>query len=163
MGDVSPLLQLLQRQKTVTKHNIKTPAQCLPPTDQPDNNGSIAMSSLPTMIPAKGHAQSEYATAASIQKERPPPTWLVLPTNCSLVTTVLFNYTEKDEEKYRKDLNPSVDLIGEDCRNNIKSEAAVSASATAAIQGRKRSAETRHSCHNAGGKVQKIEQQVEAT
>eukprot|EP00957_Ditylum_brightwellii_P178394 13588293-Ditylum_brightwellii.AAC.1 len=43
--------------------------------------------------------------------------------------------------------------IGEDCRNTIESEAAVSASATAATQGRKMPAEIRHGLPHKGEKI----------
>eukprot|EP00957_Ditylum_brightwellii_P066980 5084557-Ditylum_brightwellii.AAC.1 len=66
--------------------------------------------------------------------------------------SVLFNHSKKDDAKYMLDVNHSVDPIGEDCRNTIESEAAVSASTTAAIQGRKRPTETRHGLSHVGEK-----------
>eukprot|EP00957_Ditylum_brightwellii_P201158 15324313-Ditylum_brightwellii.AAC.1 len=73
-----------------------------------------------------------------MQQERSPSTPLTLPTDVSPVTSVLFNHSKKDEAKYMTDMNHLVDPIGGDCRNTIRS---MSASATAAIQGRKRPAE----------------------
>eukprot|EP00957_Ditylum_brightwellii_P202579 15330779-Ditylum_brightwellii.AAC.1 len=58
------------------------------------------------------------------------------------------------------DVHHSVNPIGEDCRSTIESEAAVSASATAAIQGRKMPADTRHGLPHIGEKVQITELQV---
>eukprot|EP00957_Ditylum_brightwellii_P148662 11317975-Ditylum_brightwellii.AAC.1 len=49
-------------------------------------------------------------------------------------------------------VNHSVNLIDEDCRNTIESEDAVSASATEASQGRKRHAKIRHSLPHIAGK-----------
>eukprot|EP00957_Ditylum_brightwellii_P064569 4899643-Ditylum_brightwellii.AAC.1 len=70
------------------------PPQCLLPVDQSDNNVSIAVPSLPPVIPAEGPTPSEFAVAASMQQER----------------------------------------------STIESDVVVSASATTAIQGRKRPA-----------------------
>eukprot|EP00957_Ditylum_brightwellii_P132447 10099570-Ditylum_brightwellii.AAC.1 len=109
------------------------PAQCLPPTDQSEDDDSTVVPSLPPMIPAVGPIESEYATAASTQQERYPSTLCALPAHFSPVMTVLFNRGEKDEEKYMSDLNHSVDPICGDCRNTIRSEATMPTSATAVI------------------------------
>eukprot|EP00957_Ditylum_brightwellii_P086789 6604608-Ditylum_brightwellii.AAC.1 len=66
------------------------------------------------------------------------------PANFLPVTSVTINRNEKNEAKYMTDVSHPDNLMAAESRNTIKSEAAVSASAAAAIQGRKRPAERRH-------------------
>eukprot|EP00957_Ditylum_brightwellii_P062340 4729866-Ditylum_brightwellii.AAC.1 len=104
----------------------------------------IAVLSIPPMSATEGTALSEFAAVASTQQERSPSMLFALPTKFSPITSVVINCIEKNEAKYMTDVSHSDNPIAEDCRNTIQSEAAVSASATAAIQGRKIPAERRH-------------------
>eukprot|EP00957_Ditylum_brightwellii_P155316 11823657-Ditylum_brightwellii.AAC.1 len=63
-----------------------------------------------------------------------------LPVNFSPVMSVTINRNEKNEAKYITDVSHPDNPMAAESRNTIGSEAAVSASATAAIQWRKRPA-----------------------
>eukprot|EP00957_Ditylum_brightwellii_P172203 13109205-Ditylum_brightwellii.AAC.1 len=120
----------------------------LPPADQSDDNVGIAVPKLPPMITAEGPALSEFAAAASMQLERFPSMPVASPMNFLPIMSVVITNTEKNEANYMTDVSHSDNPTAADSRNTIESEAAVLASATAVIQGRKRPAETRHGlCH----------------
>eukprot|EP00957_Ditylum_brightwellii_P105011 8004179-Ditylum_brightwellii.AAC.1 len=61
-----------------------------------------------------------------------------LPAKFLPVTSVTINRNEKNEAKYMTDVSHPDNPTAAESRNTIESESAVSASATAAIQGRKR-------------------------
>eukprot|EP00957_Ditylum_brightwellii_P150363 11450085-Ditylum_brightwellii.AAC.1 len=71
-------------------------------------------------------------------------TLVTLPANFLPVTSVTINQNKKNEAKYMTDVSHPDNPMAAESRNTIESEVAVLASATAAIQGRKRPAERRH-------------------
>eukprot|EP00957_Ditylum_brightwellii_P144320 10994739-Ditylum_brightwellii.AAC.1 len=120
------------------------PPQCLPPTNQSDDNVGVSVPRLPPMTPLEGHTLLDFAAAASAQQEMSVSTLVALPANFLPVTSVSISHNKKNEAKYMTDVSHSYNPMSTEYRNIIESEAAMLASATAAIQGKKRPAETRH-------------------
>eukprot|EP00957_Ditylum_brightwellii_P137061 10450826-Ditylum_brightwellii.AAC.1 len=73
--------------------------------------------------------------------------------------SVTINRNKKNEVKYMMDVSHPDNPMAAESRDTIESEAAVLASTTAAIQGRKRPAEIRHGLPCVVDKVQKMEPQ----
>eukprot|EP00957_Ditylum_brightwellii_P164909 12555990-Ditylum_brightwellii.AAC.1 len=95
------------------------------------------------MTPLEGPALLD-AAVASTQQEMSVSTLVPLPANFLPVTSVTINHNEKNEAKYMADTSRPDNLMAAESRITIESEAAVSASSTTAIQGRKRPAKRRH-------------------
>eukprot|EP00957_Ditylum_brightwellii_P177120 13492657-Ditylum_brightwellii.AAC.1 len=118
--------------------------QRLSPANQSDDNVGVSVPRLPPITPLEGLVLLDFAAAASTQQEMSVSTLVASPMNFLPVTSITINRNKKNEAKYMTDVSHPDHPMDAESRNTIESEAAVLASATAAIQGRKMPAETRH-------------------
>eukprot|EP00957_Ditylum_brightwellii_P000129 9174-Ditylum_brightwellii.AAC.1 len=85
------------------------------------------------MTPLEGPALLDFAAAASTQQEMSVSTSAASPANFLPVMSITINHNKKNEAKYMTDVSHPDNPMVAKSRNTIESEAAVSASATAAI------------------------------